>query len=94
MSPVDLPKLYDTCDLHLASFLLCTGYPIGQIGWNDGRASFVFSDTPTLRQALLDYANDGKVPVRSFCNSLRDLKAITRPSGGAAARAAAGRNSR
>jgi len=90
MHPANIVKPFDTCDLHLASFLLCAGHPIEEIGWNGGRASFVFRDTSALRQALLDYANDGQVPVRKFSNTLRDLKAITNPSGGAAKRASAG----
>jgi hypothetical protein len=27
---------------------------------------------------VLEFANDGPVPVRAFCNTVRDLKGITR----------------
>lgn len=69
---------YETTDLSLASFLRCREFAIENIKRQNGRTTFVFADTPQLRQALLDYANDGEVSVRSFCSTMRDLKAITR----------------
>ena len=69
---------YETTDLSLASFLRCREFQIESIKRQNGRTTFVFADTPLLRQALLDYANDGQVSVRSFCSTMRDLKAITR----------------
>lgn len=69
---------YETTDLSLASFLRCREFPIENIKRQNGRTTFVFADTPQLRQAVLDYANDGEVSVRSFCSTMRDLKAITR----------------
>jgi len=69
---------YETTDLSLASFLRCREFPIENIKRQNGRTTFVFADTPPLRQAVLDYANDGQVSVRSFCSTMRDLKAITR----------------
>jgi hypothetical protein len=69
---------YETTDLTLASYLRCREFNIESIKRQSGRTTFVFADSPQLRQALLDYANDGPVSVRSFCSTLRDLKAITR----------------
>lgn len=69
---------YETTDLSLASFLRCREFLIESIRRQNGRTTFVFADTPQLRQAVLDYANDGQVSVRSFCSTMRDLKAITR----------------
>jgi len=69
---------YETTDLTLASFLRCRDFTIQSIRRSNGRTSFVFEDSPALRQAVLDYANDGSVSVRRFCSTLRDLKAITR----------------
>ena len=69
---------YETTDLSLASFLRCRDFQIESIKRQNGRTTFVFADTPQLRQAVLDYANDGPVSVRSFCSTMRDLKAITR----------------
>jgi len=65
-------------DLNLASFLRCRGHPFVQLKHNGGRTFFVFEDSENLRQGVLDFANDAPVPVRSFCNTLRDLKALTR----------------
>jgi len=39
---------------------------------------FVFEDSTGLRSAVLEYANNGSVEVRTFCGTMRDLKAITR----------------
>jgi hypothetical protein len=69
---------FETTDLTLASFLRCREFRIETIKRQNGRTTFVFADNPQLRQAVLDYANDGEVSVRSFCSTMRDLKAITR----------------
>lgn len=71
-------RTYDTSDLTLASFLRCRSFPINNIRRQNGKTVFVFEDSSQLRTAVLEYANDGHVSVRSFCSTLRDLKAITR----------------
>jgi hypothetical protein len=73
-----LTPTYQTNDLTLASFLRCRSFRIADIKDNNGRTTFVFEDSPELRSAILDYANDASVSVRTFCSTLRDLKAITR----------------
>jgi Domain of unknown function (DUF5659) len=73
--------VYDTPDLHLASFLRCRGFAIVDLRREDNRTIFLFKDAPELRHAIVDYANDGHIAVRSFCNTLRDLKSLTRESG-------------
>ena len=74
-----VPKqTYQTTDLTLASFLRCRGFQIESIKQNNGRTLFVFQESPELRRAILDFANDEAVAVRSFCSTMRDLKAITR----------------
>lgn len=79
MSPVKPPaQTYETSDLTLASFLRCRSFAINDIRRLNGRTVFVFDDTPPLRSAVLEYANDAAVSVRSFCSTMRDLKAITR----------------
>lgn len=77
-SPTPTPRVYETTDLSLASFLRCRAFHIQNIKRQNGRTTFAFADTSELRQAVLDYANDGQVSVRSFCSTMRDLKAITR----------------
>jgi len=62
----------------LASFLRCRNFNIDNIRRQSGKTVFIFEDSPELRSALLAYANDGTVAVRSFCGTMRDLKAITR----------------
>ena len=69
---------YQTTDLTLTSFLRCRGFAIENIKQNNGRTLFIFQESPELRRAILDYANDAVVSVRSFCSTMRDLKAITR----------------
>ena len=71
-------RTYDTTDLTLASFLRCRSFQINNIRRQNGKTVFVFEDSTQLRNALLEYANDGSVSVRTFCSTLRDLKAITR----------------
>jgi hypothetical protein len=77
-SPEIVNRTYDTTDLTLASFLRCRSFTINNIRRQNGKTVFVFEDSSQLRDAVLEYANDGIVAVRSFCSTLRDLKAITR----------------
>lgn len=69
---------FETSDLMLASFLRCRDFTIQDIKRHGGKTSFVFADSPQLRRAVIDYANDSPVAVRTFCGTMRDLKAITR----------------
>jgi hypothetical protein len=71
-------RTYDTSDLTLASFLRSRSFHINNIRRQNGKTVFVFEDSSQLRNAVLDYANDGSVSVRTFCSTMRDLKAITR----------------
>jgi hypothetical protein len=73
--------LFENSDLNLSSFLRCRSFGIEDIRERNGRTIFVFEDGPELRRAIVDYANDGAVGVRSFCNTLRDLKGLTRDAG-------------
>jgi hypothetical protein len=80
MDPISagLKHTYQTSDLTLSSFLRCRGFAIENINQNNGRTLFIFQESPELRRAILDFANDEVVAVRSFCSTMRDLKAITR----------------
>jgi hypothetical protein len=69
---------FRTPDLTLASFLRCRGFEIAALNRLDGKTMFVFEDSTGLRSAVLEYANNGSVEVRTFCGTMRDLKAITR----------------
>jgi hypothetical protein len=69
---------FETSDLNLASYLRCRAFTITDLRRDNGKAVFSFADSSALRNAVLEFANDGPVPVRSFCNTLRDLKAIVR----------------
>lgn len=69
---------YETSDLNLASFLRCRNFSILDIRRQNGKTTFAFADSSELRLAILDYANDGLVGVRSFYNTVRDMKGITR----------------
>jgi YVTN family beta-propeller protein len=73
-----LKPTYQTTDLTLTSFLRCRGFQIENIKQNNGRTLFIFQESSELRQAILDFANDAAIAVRSFCSTMRDLKAITR----------------
>ena len=79
MNPLETGiRTYDTSDLTLASFLRCRSFNISSIRRQNGKTIFIFEDSTQLRNAVLEYANDGSVSVRSFCGTMRDLKAITR----------------
>lgn len=73
-----LKETFQTTDLTLTSFLRCRGFAIENIKQNNGRTLFIFEESPELRRAILEFANDAVVAVRSFCSTMRDLKAITR----------------
>lgn len=73
-----LKQTYQTTDLTLTSFLRCRGFQIENIKQNNGRTLFSFQESPELRVAILEFANDAVVAVRSFCSTMRDLKALTR----------------
>jgi hypothetical protein len=73
-----LKTTYQTTDLTLTSFLRCRGFQIVGINQNNGRTLFIFQESPELRTAILDFANDASIDVISFCSTMRDLKAITR----------------
>jgi hypothetical protein len=77
-SPETSPKAFRTADLILASFLRCRGFDIAELSRQEGKTRFVFEDSVELRGALLEYANNGPVAVRTFCGTMRDLKAITK----------------
>ena len=69
---------FETSDLNLTSFLCSRGFQIGDIRKDDSRTVFSFAESAELKTAILDYANDGQVGARSFSNTLRDLKALSR----------------
>ena len=71
-------QTYQTTDLTLTSFLRCRGFQIENIKQNNGRTLFSFHESPELRLAIVEFANDAVVAVRSFCSTMRDLKALTR----------------
>ena len=77
-SPEIVNRTYDTSDLTLASFLRCRSFTINNLRRQNGKTVFIFEDSSQLRNAVLEYANDGSVSVRTFCGTMRDLKAITR----------------
>jgi hypothetical protein len=69
---------FETTSLTLASFLRCRDFPIENIKRHNGRTTFVFHDSPGLRESVIEYTNDAPIAVRTFYNTLRDLKGITR----------------
>lgn len=79
MSSENSNREYVTTDINLTSFLRCRKFPIVNIKREgETRVFFLFCDSPELRNAIVEYANDGEVPVRSFSNTLRDLKSLVR----------------
>jgi Domain of unknown function (DUF5659) len=74
----DTFPLFETSDLNLASFLRCREFSIEDIKRQNGKTTFLFIDSEELHRAVVEFANDGQVPVRAFCNTVRDLKGITR----------------
>jgi hypothetical protein len=70
---------YVTSDINLTSYLRCRKFPISKFK-REGREKvlFIFEDSPELRSAIVAYANDEEVPVRTYSNTLRDLKSLVR----------------
>ena len=66
MKPIAVPNSqnlkpsYQTTDLTLTSFLRCRGFQIESIKQNNGRTLFIFQESPELRTAILDFANDAQ----------------------------------
>ena len=78
-TPDEKSSEYETADINLTSFLRCRKFPILRFKREgEARILFLFHNISELRNAIVDYANDGDVPVRSFSNTLRDLKALVR----------------
>src|SRR5687768_15987710 len=71
-------KTYHTTDLTLSSFRRCRGFAIENVRQNNGRTLFIFHESPELRTARLEFANDAVVAVRSFRITRRDVKALLR----------------
>jgi hypothetical protein len=79
MNPAEQSQqAFETSDLNLASFLRCRSLRVQSMKQRDGKTVFVFADSEELRRTIVDFVNDGSIPVRSFCNTLRDFKALTR----------------
>lgn len=73
--------VFETKDLGLTAFLWCRGFSLASFRHQDERTVFVFDNSTDLRLAILEYTNDGLVGVRTFFNTLRDLKGIVAPAG-------------
>ena len=71
-------KFFKTSDLNLAAYLRCCNFDIEEIKHYRAKAIFAFKDTQSLQKAIMDYANNSKVPARTLCNTLRDLKGLIR----------------
>ena len=74
-------EVFETSDLNLASFLRCRSFQVRSLRRDNARVLFVFENSPELGQAVVDFVNDGTVGVRSFCNTMRDLKGLVRDTG-------------
>ncbi len=73
-----MANTYATTDLSLSAFLQARGHEIVNIRNQNGRGTFVFSDTQELREDLLRWGNNKPVSirVRVFVNGMRDLKGL------------------
>jgi hypothetical protein len=79
MNPVQqsVNGIFQTTDLNLASFLRCCKFTVIDMQRIAGKTVFMFRDSADLRKSIIEFANDGTVPVRSFCNTVRDFKGLT-----------------
>jgi hypothetical protein len=75
-------NIYTTPELPLASYLLSIGEElIGTEFGNSFRATFVFKSSPSLKQAVLDWANGtAKVNPRRYSENIKALKALAKSS--------------
>ena len=69
---------YATADLSLSAFLQARNHQLVDVRNERGRGTFVFADTPELRQDILRWGNNEPVTiqVRGFVNLMRDLKGM------------------
>jgi len=75
-------KLFNASDLNFAAFSCCRSFPVRRITPIGSRVVFCYADSPQLQEAILDYFNEGRVPARTFCNALRDLKGVAQSEKG------------
>lgn len=68
---------YRTSDLSLSAFLIARGHKLTRME-RGPRGVFVFSDSDDLQQDLLCWGNNEPIAiaVRTFVNSMRDLKGM------------------
>lgn len=72
----DLP-VFSTSDLQIAAFLKTNRMSLLEVQRDQsGRCQFVFRDDAEREKLLMDYANDGMIPVRSLLSAIRDLKGL------------------
>jgi hypothetical protein len=71
-------QTYETPDPKLASFLFCRNFQLVRFRCLDGKPIFIFADSSALGYAVVDYSEDGVVPVRTFCEALQSLENVCR----------------
>lgn len=74
------PSPQTTCfkDLYISSYLKAKGFPLRDATLDDhGRTVFVFTETPELTKALMDYyANAALVSPSMFIESFKSLRSL------------------
>ena len=70
------PTTYATVDLYLAAFLVARKVKLLDTQKTDRRTTFLFENSPKVKQLTKDFCNDEKVGVASYNRALRDLKSL------------------
>ena len=70
-------KFYETTDLALVAYLKPYGFIIQDVRRKDGRAVFIFEDSPTREKLIREfYNNTARVAPLKFWNSVGDVKSL------------------
>lgn len=71
-----IDNIYKTPDLAESAYLLVSGFPFISMQKDaDGRAFFIFKDSPELQKAVIEFISDtARVAPRRFYYCWRDLR--------------------
>lgn len=80
-------KMHQTQDLYLAASLMTAGHRLKDVAHDDRRATFVFEDSPKLRETVgLYFSGELALDARALSETVRSLKAAAMAGAPAGAR--------
>lgn len=68
---------YETNDLYYAAFLKSAGCNLVDFRNQSGKITFVFENTPRIKDLMLDYSNrKAQISALDYADNIRNLKSI------------------